>query len=478
MKRVLVVDDDRRMRRTLQVVVERMGLDSTGAAGPDEARQLLGSADFDLVLTDLKMPGASGIDLLEEIRRVHPTVPVILITAYGTIQTAIDAMRKGASDYILKPFDNENLELVIRRALELERVRSENLFLKQQVGEPWAAEDMFLALPSMSGVAELIARVAPSASPVLLTGETGTGKELAARCVHRQSPRRDRLFVPLNCAALPGELLEAELFGHARGAFTGADRDRQGKFEVADGGTLFLDEIGDMPVSLQAKLLRVLEDGSVEPLGTNKRVRVDVRIISATNQDLQEAIAAKRFRSDLLFRLNTFEIHLAPLRERGNDVAILAPLLLERFAREIGKRPVQLSDDALAAAAPLSLARQRSRATQPDGTRRRAVRRGSHHRWVLSGDDPGRGRGGNADAARRPTRNGNRRRPTAERNRRPLRTASHPARPGRHPRQQGRGRTAPRHQRTEPLVQAQEARPLIAFGVRRLAAALGWAGNG
>jgi two-component system response regulator AtoC len=347
MKRVLVVDDDRRMRRTLQVVVERMGLDSTGAAGPDEARQLLGSTDFDLVLTDLKMPAGSGIDLLEEVRRAHPTVPVILITAYGTIQTAIDAMRKGASDYILKPFDNDNLELVIRRALELERVRSENLFLKQQVGEPWAAEDMFLALPSMSGVAELIARVAPSGRPVLLTGETGTGKELAARCVHRQSPRRDRLFVPLNCAALPGELLEAELFGHARGAFTGADRDRQGKFEVADGGTLFLDEIGDMPLSLQAKLLRVLEDGAVEPLGTNKRVRVDVRIISATNQDLQEAIAAKRFRSDLLFRLNTFEIHLAPLRERGNDVDILAPLLLERFAREIGKRPVQLSDDAL-----------------------------------------------------------------------------------------------------------------------------------
>ena len=348
MKRVLVVDDDRRMRRTLQVVIERMGLESTGAGGPDEARQLLVSADFDLVLTDLRMPAASGIDLLEEIRREHPTIPVILITAYGTIQTAIEAMRKGASDYVLKPFDNENLELVIRRALELERVRSENVFLKEQVGESWAAEDMFLALPSMSGVAELIERVAPSGSALLITGETGTGKELAARCVHRQSPRRDRLFVPLNCAALPGELLEAELFGHTRGAFTGADRDRQGKFEVADGGTLFLDEIGDMPLSLQAKLLRVLEDGAVEPLGTNKRISVDVRIISATNQDLKEAIAAKRFRSDLLFRLNTFEIRLAPLRERGDDIAILAPLLLERFARQISKRPVSLSDEALA----------------------------------------------------------------------------------------------------------------------------------
>jgi two-component system response regulator AtoC len=294
------------------------------------------------------MPETSGIDLLGQIRAEHPKLPVIVITAYGTIQTAIEAMRRGASDYVLKPFDNESLELVIRKALEIERVRSENVFLREQVGESWAAEDMFLALPGMRAVVDLIAKVAPTASPVLLTGETGTGKELAARCIHRQSPRRDRLFVPLNCAALPGELLEAELFGHTRGAFTGADRDRQGKFEVADGGTLFLDEIGDMPLSLQAKLLRVLEDAVVEPLGTNKRVNVDVRVISATNQNLKEAIAAKRFRSDLYFRLNTFEIQLSPLRERAGDIDVLAPLLLNRVAREIGKGPMQVSDDALA----------------------------------------------------------------------------------------------------------------------------------
>ena len=241
MKRVLIVDDDRRMRRTLQIVIESMGLESAGAANANEARELLSTARFDLVLTDLKMPEVSGIDLLGEIRAERPKLPVILITAYGTIQTAIEAMRKGASDYVLKPFDNDNLKLVIRKALELERFRSENAFLKEQIGEPWAAEDMFLALPSMRNVRDLIERVAPSTSPVLVTGETGTGKELAARCIHHQSPRRDGLFVPLNCAALPGELLEAELFGHTRGAFTGADRDRQGKFEVADGGTLFLD---------------------------------------------------------------------------------------------------------------------------------------------------------------------------------------------------------------------------------------------
>jgi two-component system response regulator AtoC len=348
MKRVLVVDDDRRMRRTLQIVIESMGIESTAAANGEEASEQLRKARFDLVLTDLKMPGASGLDLLEAIRAEHPRLPVVLITAYGTIQTAIEALRKGAADYVLKPFDNESLKLIIGKALELERYRSENAFLRAQVGETWAAEDTFLALPSMREIADRIVKVAQSGSPVLLTGETGTGKELGARGVHDQSPRRHGLFVPLNCAALPGDLLEAELFGHARGAFTGAVHDRQGKFEVADGGTLFLDEIGDMPLSLQAKLLRVLEDAVIEPLGTNRRINVDVRIISATNQNLEEAIAEKRFRKDLYFRLNTFEIHLQPLRERPDDIDILAPLFLERFAREVGKGPIRLSDDAVA----------------------------------------------------------------------------------------------------------------------------------
>jgi two-component system response regulator AtoC len=348
MTRVLVVDDDRRMRRTLQIVIEGMGFESVAASDVAEAREYLGAGRFDLVLSDLKMPETSGIDLLAEIRTEQPKLPFILITAYGTIQTAIEAMRHGASDYVLKPFDNESLKLVIRKALELERVRSENVFLKEQVGESWVPEDIFLALPSMHDVAEMIARVAPTASPVLVTGETGTGKEVAARCIHNKSTRADALFVPLNCAALPGELLEAELFGHARGAFTGADRERQGKFEVADGGTLFLDEIGDMPLTLQSKLLRVLEDSMIEPLGTNKRISVDVRIISATNQNLAEAIAAKSFRSDLFYRLNTFEVRLTPLRERTADIDVLATLFLEHYAREIGKGRVELAEEALA----------------------------------------------------------------------------------------------------------------------------------
>ncbi len=348
MKRVLIVDDDRRMRRTLQILLQHMGLESVAAADAPEAREQLRGDAFDLVLTDLNLPGPSGLELLDEIRTAHPTLPVVVITGYGTIQTAIEAIRKGAAEYILKPFDNDSLELVLRKTLDRERVSAENAFLRAQVDESWAATDRLQALPGLREIAALIGKVAPTNSAVLVSGETGTGKELVARAIHDGSPRRRALFVPLNCAALPAELLEAELFGHARGAFTGADRDRKGKFEVADGGTLFLDEIGDMPLGLQAKLLRVLEDGTIERLGSNSPLRVDVRIVSATNQDLPSAIVAKQFRSDLLYRLNTFVLHLPPLRERPDDVALLAPLLLARFARELGKTPPQLSDDAVA----------------------------------------------------------------------------------------------------------------------------------
>ena len=348
MKRILIVDDDRRMRRTLQIMMESTGFESVAAENASDALGQLQASRFDLVLTDLKMPGISGIELLDEIKAVDPRLPVILMTAYGTIDTAIEAMRRGASDYVLKPFDNAGLELVIGRAPDLERFRSENRFLRQQVEGSWPEDDLFLALPSMQNVRSFIDKVAPSTSPVLITGETGTGKELAARSIHKRSSRTDGLFVPLNCAALPGKLLETELFGHVRGAFTGAEQDRQGKFEIADGGTLFLDEIGDMPLSLQAKLLRVLEEGVIEPVGSNKRVSVTVRVISATNQNLEEAMSKKQFRSDLYYRLNTFELHLLPLRERTEDVKVLAPQFLERFAKDIGKTPVSLSDEALA----------------------------------------------------------------------------------------------------------------------------------
>jgi DNA-binding NtrC family response regulator len=347
MSRILIVDDDRQLRRTLQIMMERSGYQSVGVENGGLAIERLRKEKFDVVLTDLKMPGMSGIDLLKEIRQLDPALPVILLTAYGTIQTAIDAMRNGAFDYVLKPYDNDSLERVVRKALDLGRYRSENRFLREQVGGAWADESQIRALPGMQEAAALIDKVAPTASAVLITGETGTGKELAARAIHQLSPRRDRLFVPLNCAALPPELLESELFGHARGAFTGAHKDREGKFEVASGGTLFLDEIGDMPLPLQAKLLRVLEDGIVEPVGSNRRIHVDVRLISATNQSLEEAIAANRFRSDLYYRLNTFQLFLAPLRDRPDDIPILARIFLGRFASDLGKAAPELGDDAM-----------------------------------------------------------------------------------------------------------------------------------
>ncbi len=347
MKHILIVDDDRQMRRTLQILIEAMGFDSVAAGNADEATSQLSQRHFDLVVTDLKMPGATGIDLLEDVRASHPHLPVILITAYGTIETAIEAMKKGASDFLLKPFDNESFERVIRRVLDLERFRTENQFLREQLAGSWAAEDLFLELPGLAEVGDMISKVAPTNSPVLIRGETGAGKEVAARCVHRLSKRADGLLVPINCAALPGELLEAELFGHARGAFTGAESARKGKFEIANGGTLFLDEIGDMPMSLQAKLLRVLEDSIVEPLGTNERIPVDVRIVSATNQDLQQAIDEKRFRSDLYYRLNNFEICLPPLRDRIEDIEILAHAFVGRFGGEVGKPRAALSTEAI-----------------------------------------------------------------------------------------------------------------------------------
>jgi len=347
MNRILIADDDRKLRRTLQIMMERLGFESVGAENGEEALKHLRTERFDVVLTDLKMPGMSGIDLLEEIRSYDQQTPVIVLTAYGTIQTAIEAMRNGAFDYVLKPYDNDALEQVIRKALEFHRYRAENRFLKEQLGHAWESE--MLPLPGTRELAALIDKIAPTPSAVLITGETGTGKELVARSIHKLSPRHEKLFVPLNCAALPPELLESELFGHARGAFTGAGKEREGKFEFANGGTLFLDEIGDMPLLLQAKLLRVIEDGVVEPLGSNRRIHVDVRVLSATNQDLDDAIARKRFRHDLYYRLNTFRVHLPPLCDRPDDIPILARFFLEKFARDLAREPGELADDTIEA---------------------------------------------------------------------------------------------------------------------------------
>jgi len=348
-KKVLIVDDDRRTRRVLQIVVERLGLESSAFESADAALAALEQESAALILSDLRMPGTDGIGFLRRLRALDADVPVVILTAYGTVEAAVEAMKLGAVDFIAKPFDVDALELLIRRCLEASRHRSEHRYLREQADAPPHFEDLVGGSAPMQAVFDLIRSVAPTRSAVLITGETGTGKELVARAIHRLSPRREQLFVPLNCAAIPAELLESELFGHVRGAFSGADSDREGRFGAADGGTLFLDEIGDMDQRLQAKLLRALEEGIIEPVGSNRRVRVDVRIVSSTNRDLEAAIRGGSFREDLFYRLNVFRIEMPPLRARSGDVPDLAASFLHEFANDFGKGPLCLADAAAAA---------------------------------------------------------------------------------------------------------------------------------
>jgi two-component system, NtrC family, response regulator AtoC len=347
MKRVLVVDDEQRMRRVLQILIEKLGLESHGVPTGESALEYLGANQVDLVLTDLKMPGMGGLEFLARLRAIDADVPVLVLTAYGTISSAVDAMKLGAFDFLLKPFDRAALEIVVRKALDVTRWKIENRYLREQAdGRAGVSTALIGEAPVMQPVYDLIRQVAPTRSAVLITGETGTGKELVARAIHDLSPRATKLFVPLNCTAIPTDLLESELFGHMRGAFTGAQAERVGKFRAADEGTLFFDEIGDMDYRLQAKLLRFLEEGVIEPVGSNLRINVDVRIISSTNRDLAAAIREGKFRQDLFYRLNVFHIHMPPLRERNEDVPALANAFLARFAQELGKGPLAVSADA------------------------------------------------------------------------------------------------------------------------------------
>jgi len=325
-RRVLVVDDEAKMRRVLEIMLQRMGHEVACAANGDEALQVMKTAPVHLVISDLRMPGMSGTELLKALREQGNEVPVIIMTAYGTIESAVEAMKLGACDYIIRPFDVEALELAINRILAAGQMRQQNDFLRQEVEKGWG-EFVGSSLP-MQAVYDLIRQVAPGKTTVLITGETGTGKELVARAIHRASPRQSALFVPINCAAIPADILESELFGYVKGAFTGAIKDRVGKFEMADGGTLFLDELTEMPLPLQAKLLRVLQENVIERLGSNRTVPIDVRIVAATNRDPRQAIADGRLREDLYYRVNVFNIDLPALRERKADIPALAASFL------------------------------------------------------------------------------------------------------------------------------------------------------
>ncbi len=341
---VLIVDDEASMRRVLEIMLTRMGYQTSTAADGVEAFQLAQEQSFDLVISDLRMPTMDGIELLRHLREAGLTLPVIMMTAHGSIESAIEAMRLGACDYLLRPFDVETLELAIRRVLVQDGLLRRNAFLTERVQ---AGSAGFLGDSTAArAVRQQIGQVAPTAATVLITGQTGTGKEVVANAIHHSSPRHDALFVPINCAAIPADILESELFGHTRGAFSGAVKDRIGKFELADGGTLFLDEITEMPAALQAKLLRVLQEGSIERLGSNRTITLDLRVIAATNRDPAEALRDGRLREDLYYRLNVFAIHLPPLRERRDDIELLARHFISELAGNA--RPVPLTGAAVA----------------------------------------------------------------------------------------------------------------------------------
>ena len=336
---ILVVDDEAAMRLLVTSVLRDEGHDVTAAASGEEALQLVAKRHYHLIITDLKMPGISGLEVLEAVRRDDPETAVILLTAFGTVEGAVEAMRKGAAHYLLKPLANpDELRLAVRRVLEERRVADEAATLRQATEAVFPFGEIIAGDPKMQAALDLARSVAPADSTVLLTGETGTGKELVARLIHHLSPRADQAFVAVNCAALAETLLESELFGHEKGAFTGAVAQRRGRFELAHGGTLLLDEVGEMSPALQAKLLRVLQERTLERVGGTKTVTVDIRVIAATNRDLQQMVAGKQFRDDLYYRLSVFPIALPPLRERPADILPLAAHVLQQVSRRLAKR--------------------------------------------------------------------------------------------------------------------------------------------
>ncbi|MBI4823627.1 MAG: sigma-54-dependent Fis family transcriptional regulator [Nitrospirae bacterium] len=333
--KILIVDDEKDILRALEFLLSGEGYSVTKALSGEEAVEQIKKTDFDIVLTDLKMEKMDGIQVLEEAKRINPETTVILMTAYASVESAVDAMKKGASEYIVKPFINEEIRLTIKRQLEQMTLKRENIALRQELSQRRGrCREFIFSSESMQKVFDLLEKVIPTKSNVLLLGESGTGKGLIAEIIHCSSQRGDKPFITINCSAIPENLLESELFGYKKGAFTGAVSDKKGLIQMADEGTLFLDEIGDMPLSLQAKLLKVLDSGEATPLGDTKPRHSDIRLISATNHDIEKLAKEGRFREDLFYRINVVEIKLPPLRERKEDIPLLADMFVKRFASE------------------------------------------------------------------------------------------------------------------------------------------------
>ena len=347
--RILVVDDERSMREFLEIFFRREGYDVATVDDVDSALLAIESDDYDVVITDIQMPDRSGLELLHAVREISPETPVIMITAFATTENAIEAMKQGAYDYITKPFKVDEIGVVVRKALEKKLLASENRRLRTQLRTQARCRSIIGTSPPIQRVFDMIAQVAATKTNVLISGESGTGKELVARAIHDQGDRDDKPFVAVNCAAIPENLLESELFGHVRGAFTGAVQNKAGLFETADGGTLFLDEVSELSPGLQVKLLRAIQDKSIRRVGGTGDRRVDVRLLAATNRRLEDEVAAGRFREDLYYRLNVIQIALPPLRERTEDIPLLVQHFVDKYRAEFGKAVSGTSDEALRA---------------------------------------------------------------------------------------------------------------------------------
>ncbi len=346
--RILVVDDEKDICKALEFLLLGEGYEVKTALSGEEALEILKKETFNIVLTDLKMEKVDGMAVLEETKRLKSDTAVIIMTAYASVESAVEAMKKGATDYIVKPFINEEIRLTIRRTLEQRRLMSENIALRREISQHrQQCKDVVFESESMARIFDLIDDVAPTKSNILLLGESGTGKSLVAEIIHCTSPRKDGAFMSINCSAIPETLLESELFGYRKGAFTGAVSDKKGLIQMADGGTIFLDEIGDMPLALQAKLLKVIESGEVTPLGDTKTTYSDVRLITATNQDLQKKISEGSFREDLFYRINVIEITIPPLRRRKEDIPLLVDHFVKNFARQNEKGVKGFSSEAM-----------------------------------------------------------------------------------------------------------------------------------
>jgi DNA-binding NtrC family response regulator len=345
---LLVVDDERAIREACREVAQSLGFNTFAADSAEHGYRLLDAHGIDVVLLDLRLPGAGGLEALHQIRERRPDAVVIVVTGYGTVQSAVQAMKNGAYDYVTKPFGMDELKLLLERVAGHLKLKTENRMLREKIKSKQGFGSIVGRAPEMEKLYRIIAKAAHSSHPVLILGESGTGKEMVARSIHFSGPFRDKPFIPVDCGSLVPTLIESELFGYVKGAFTGANQSKEGLLAIAEGGTVFLDEVGELPVDLQAKLLRAIQEKEIRPVGSTKRIPINVRILAATNRDLEHAVAQGTFRRDLYFRLNVLSLRIPPLRERRQDIPLLAAHFLERLSRTSGQERV-LSDDALKA---------------------------------------------------------------------------------------------------------------------------------